>query len=114
MRDPDLTDQVYKLMDMARRAEPPFDFSPAPVKTETVWILPHGTTGVPRYGDPKSGEPLETLFGMPVEYRDVDRPELVIRPVQAPEPGRRWIKPGIDKAMRDYDRGADLLLGDTL
>jgi hypothetical protein len=109
MRDPDFTDQVYELAEMARSfKDPRSPFRPAPVETEVVWLLPRGTAAA--IGATPPG-PLTQLLGMPAEEGDVDRPVLIIRPVKRPEPGPFLIGRAIDKVMRDYDRGADPYLG---
>jgi hypothetical protein len=105
---PDFSDQVYELLHIARALLASLPF-PSP-GTELVWVIPHDTA-------PESapfGAQMETLFGIPAEVADVDRPSLTIRPVRAPEPGPHFIKPPMSHVMRDYDRGADSIYGREL
>lgn len=111
MRAPDFTDQVYELLDVAHRVDLTAGrFKPAPVELELAWVVPADTHPAAA----TSAVPLDRLFGFPVQYGDVDRPQLIIRPVRLPEPGPHAIGSAMGKVMRDYDRGADTLLGGVL
>ncbi len=110
---PDFSDQVYELLAVVKalQAARPDDMFMDPL-VELVWILPPGTQ--PESGPIADPGGIDALFGIPVEHRQVTRPSLSIRPKRDPEPGLPLIKIPVSHALRDYDRGADTLLGRTL